>query len=137
MSHDDSSQVEMSEHDSSQPEMSESGFISDLSTPLYSAWAELTAVVSFGTSIAKAEDLPQFKHGPFLPKSDLWWRSGVVGTTNDVQTNKTVRGSRCSEHLSVLVENPVLGPMMHPCRGARPLDYALNQEVFLGDVTPT
>ena len=29
----------MSEHDSSQPEMSQSGFISDLSTPLYSAWS--------------------------------------------------------------------------------------------------
>ena len=41
----ESSQVEMSEHDSSQPEMSQSGLISDLSTPLYSAWPGIASAV--------------------------------------------------------------------------------------------
>ena len=59
----ESSQVEMSEHDSSQPEMSESGFISDLSTPLYSAWMEASSARSGTQSDARhARMLARARH---------------------------------------------------------------------------
>ena len=50
----DSSQLEMSEHDSSQIEMSQSGLISDLSTPLSSAWIYALACASGGALVAHA-----------------------------------------------------------------------------------